>query len=164
LNNEARRHQMTEVLALVQEQMADIAALQKKQAELTASAEAADGMVEVTVNAHGHLVKTVIDESYLDEYEFEELPDHITEAAQAAARKAARRVAELMAPITERRQGLPSLSQIIEGAPDLRDFTPPWLDPFGATRPRQDPEGSDGRDEATFPTVKEMDRWPKSSE
>jgi hypothetical protein len=155
---------MTDVLALVQEQMADIAAVQRRQAELTASAEAADGMVEVTVNAQGHLVKTVIDESYLDDFEFEELPNHITAAAQAAAREAARRLAEMMAPITERRQGLPSISQIIEGAPDLRDLTPPWLDPFGATRPRQDPNDSEGRDETALPTVKERDRWPKSSE
>ncbi|MDT5208827.1 MAG: hypothetical protein QOF67_1242, partial [Mycobacterium sp.] len=58
---------MTDVLALVREQIADIAALQKTQAELTATGEAADGMVEVTVNAGGQLLKTVIDESYLDE-------------------------------------------------------------------------------------------------
>jgi len=145
---------MTEVLALVHEQMADIAAVQRKQAELTASGTAADGLVEVTVNAQGHLIKTVIDEAYLEDFEFEELSDHITEAAQAAAREAARRVAEMMAPITERRQGLPSLSEIVEGAPDLRDLTPPWLDPFGAARPRQDPGESDGTDDTAFPTVR----------
>jgi DNA-binding protein YbaB len=164
LNNETRRHQMTEVLAMVQEQMADIAAVQRKQAELTATAEAAEGMVAVTVNAHGQVVETVIDESYLDDFEFEELPDHITKAAQAAAQTAAQKVAELMVPITERRQGLPSLSQVIEGAADLRDLAPSWLDPFGVARPRQAPDDSDRRDETTFPTVKEMDRWPKSSE
>jgi DNA-binding protein YbaB len=70
-------------------------------------------------------MKTVIDESYLDEYEFDELGDHITEAAEAASRDAARRVAEMMAPISERRKGLPSLSEVMEGAPDLRDLAPP---------------------------------------
>lgn len=164
MNNDARRHQMSEVLALVQEQMADIAVVQRKQAELTATADAADGMVEVTVDAHGHLIKTDIDESYLDDFEFEELPDHITAAAQAAAREAARRVADMMAPITRRREGLPSLSQIVEGAPDLRDLTPPWLDPFGADKRQQSPDDGDRSGETRFPTVKETDRWPTSSE
>lgn len=147
------RHQFTEVLAVVQEQMADIAAVHKKQAELTATGAAADGLVEVTVNAYGQLMKTVIDESYLDEYEFDELGDHITEAAEAAAREAARRMAEMMAPISERRKGLPSLSQVMEGAPDLRDLAPPWLDPFAAAqspRTRDDDSG----EETAFPTVR----------
>jgi len=59
-----------------------------------------------------------------------------------------------MAPISERRQALPSLSEIVEGAPDLRDLTPPWLDPFGVARPRRNPDDSDGGDETTFPTVR----------
>jgi DNA-binding protein YbaB len=145
---------MTEVLAQVQEQMSDIAAVQRRQAELKATGESADGMVKVTVNAHGQLVETVIDESYLDEYEFEELSGHITEAAQTAAREAARRVAEMMAPITERRMALPSMSEIVEGAPDLRDFTPPWRDSFGVAEPRKDTDDRDGGDDTTLPTVR----------
>jgi DNA-binding protein YbaB len=153
LNNEARRHQLTEVLALVQEQMADIAAAQRKQAEVTATATAADGLVEVTVNAHGHLLKTIIDETYLDEFEFEELSDHITEAAQAAVRTAASRVSELMAPIAARRQALPPLSEMVDGAPDLRDITPQALESFVVAAPRADPD-DDGTDESAFPTVR----------
>jgi DNA-binding protein YbaB len=152
LSNDARRHQFTEVLALAQEQMAEIAAVQRKQAQLTATGVAADGLVEVTVNAHGQLVKTVIDESYLDDYEFEELADHITEAAHAAARDAGQRVAEMMVPISERRKRFPGLSEIVDGAPDLRDLAPSWLDPFAA--PRQNPNENDGRDDTTFPTVR----------
>jgi DNA-binding protein YbaB len=152
LSNDALRHEMTDVLALVQEQLADIAAVQRKQAELTASATAADGLVEVTVNAHGHLINTVIDETYLDEFEFEELSDHITEAAQAAAGDALRLVAEMMAPIRERRNELPALSEIMEGAPDLRDLTPAELAPYPVASPQQTPD--DGRDESAFPTVR----------
>jgi DNA-binding protein YbaB len=153
LDNDAMRHQMTDVLAMVQEQLADIAAVQRKQAELTATAGAADGLVEVTVNAAGQLTKTVIDESYLDEHEFDELADHITEAAQAAIGEATRRVAEMMAPISERRRGLPSLSQVMDGAPDLRDLAPPWLDPFTVARRPGIPD-DDGNDENSFPTVR----------
>jgi DNA-binding protein YbaB len=145
---------MTEVLALAQEQLADIAAVQKKQAKLTASASAADGLVEVTVNNCGHVLKTVIDESYLDEYEFEELADHITEAAQTAARTAALRVSEMMGPIDERRKAFPSLSEIVEGAPDLRDLMPPGLDPFSMAGPRRDAGRDEGGEETAFPTVR----------
>jgi DNA-binding protein YbaB len=144
---------MTEVLALVQEQMADIAAMQKKQAEITAKGAAAGGMVEVTVNAHGHLVETVIDESYLDEHEFKELAGHVTEAAQAAVKDAARRVTEMMVPISERRKRFPSLSDFIDGAPDLRDLVPPGPRPDSAGS-RHDHVDDDGREENAFPTVR----------
>lgn len=143
---------MTDVLALVQEQLADIAAVQKQQAELTATGAAADGMVEVTVNVAGHVLKTVIDESYLEEHEFDELSDHITEAAQAAARDAARLAAEMMGPINERRKRFPSLSDIVDGAPDLRDLAPAWPQP--TTTARQDADDRDGPEESTFPTVR----------
>ena len=154
MNNESRRHQLTEVLALVEEQMADIAEVQRKQAELTASAQAADGLVEVTVNAHGHLTDTVIDETYLDEFEFEELAGHITEAAQTAIRTVAARVAELMAPITARRQALPPLSTVVEGAPDLRDLTPTPVESAVVAAPRADPDHNDDTDYSAYPTVR----------
>ena len=154
LNNDELRHEVTEVLAHVQEQMADIAVMQKKRAALTVTGTAADGMVEVTVNAQGHLVKTVIDEAYLDQHEFEELSDHITEAAQDAADAAVRQVAEMMVPIGERRQRFPSLSDIVDGAPDLRELVPSWLHPVAAPGPRHGHDDDDGREESVFPTVK----------
>jgi DNA-binding protein YbaB len=152
LSNDALRHEMTEVLALVQEQLADIAAVQKRQAELTATAAAADGLVEVTVNAAGHVINTEIDEAYLDEHDFDELSDHITEAAQAAARDAAQLATEMMGPINERRKRFPSLSDIVEGAPDLRDLAPAWLQP--TVTAHQDADDGDGQDDSTFPTVR----------
>ncbi|MFV8048814.1 YbaB/EbfC family nucleoid-associated protein [Mycobacterium sp. 48b] len=153
MSNDALRHQMTEVLALVQEQMADIAAVQRAQAQLTASAEAADGLVEVTVDARGHVVETVIDETYLDEYELEELGGHVTEAAQSAAQLVAQRSAALMMPIDERRRMMPSLSDIVDDAPDLRDLTRSvYGNDDEAVRASQ-PEDDD-RDESAFPTVR----------
>jgi DNA-binding protein YbaB len=154
LNNDELRHEMTEVLALVQEQMADIAAMQEKRAAVTATAMAADGMVEVTVNAQGHLIKTVIDEAYLDDHEFDELSDHITKAAQDAASDAARQITEMLVPINERRKQFPALSDIVDGVPDLRDLVPSWLQPVAATGPRQEHDHDDGREESAFPTVR----------
>jgi DNA-binding protein YbaB len=154
LGNDELRHEMTEVLALVQEQLADIAAVQKRQAALSASSAVADGLVEVTVNSAGHVIKTVIDESYLDEYEFDELSDHITEAAQSAARDVARRVSEMMMPIGERRKRFPSLSEFVDGAPDLRDLVPPWPEPVAAASPRHEHDDDDGTEDSGFPTVR----------
>ncbi|MGV9800137.1 YbaB/EbfC family nucleoid-associated protein [Mycobacterium sp. NPDC003449] len=144
---------MTEVLALVSEQMADIAAMQQEQAQLTATGEAADGLVVVTVNAQGHVIGTAIDESYLDEFEFEELGEHLTAAAQSAAQAAADEVAAMMVPLGERRRMMPALSEIVDGAPDLRDLTDSVLGhdgPIGPPRGRDD----DGLDESAFPTVR----------
>lgn len=152
MSNDALRHQMTEVLALVQEQMADIAAVQREQAQLTANAKAADGLVEVTVDARGHVVETVIDETYLDEYELEELGGHVTEAAQSAAQLVAQRSAALMMPIEERRRMMPSLSDVVDSAPDLRDLTRAVYGNDDAVRPGE-PEDDD-RDESAFPTVR----------
>jgi len=145
---------MTDVLAQVQEQMADLAAVQRKQAELIASATAADGLIEVTVNAHGHLTHTVIDETYLDEFEFEDLAGHITEATQTAIRNAATQVQAMMAPILERRKSLPGLSEIIDGAPDLRDFKAPAFESSVVVARRTDRDGDAGTDESAFPTVR----------
>lgn len=153
MTNDALRHQVAEVMALVEAQLADITAVRDKQAKLTATSAAANGMVEVTVDVQGRLTKTVIDESYLEDHEFEALADHITEAAQAAARDAARRGAAMMAPISERRKALPGLSEIVEGAPDLRNLVPPWLDAFADAQPPQAPD-DDASGETAFPTVR----------
>ncbi|MDV3124010.1 YbaB/EbfC family nucleoid-associated protein [Mycobacterium sp. 21AC1] len=153
MSNDALRHQMTEVLALVSEQMADIAAVQREQAQLTASAEAADGLVAVTVDARGHVIETVVDESYLEEYELEELGGHVTSAAQSAAQLVAQRAAALMVPIDERRRMMPPLSDIVDGAPDLRDLTRSVFGNDDALGVPPGPE-DDGRDESAFPTVR----------
>ena len=121
---------------------------------LTTAGKAADGMVEVTVNAHGQLLKTVIDENYLDEYEFEQLADHITEAAQAAVRDAAQRMTEMMAPLSERRKRFPSLSEFVDGAPDLRDLVPEWPQPVASTSTRNERGDVDGLHDSAFPTVR----------
>lgn len=152
MSNDEARHELAEVMALVEEQMADIAAVQKKQRAVRASASAADGAVEVTVNALGQLVKVTIDDSYLEDHEFEELGEHIAEAASAAVEDAGRQVAALMAPIAERRKAFPSLSDIAEGAPDLRDLLQPVLDV--AADPVADARGDGAVEGGGFPKVR----------
>jgi DNA-binding protein YbaB len=129
VSNDAARHDLNDLLARVQEQMADFATLQKKRAALTARASTAEGTVEVTVNAQGTVVRTVIDEAYFDEFDLPELGNYITSAAQTAAQEVWRRSAELLAPLTERRSRMPSLSDHIEGAPDVGNLLSGFDDP-----------------------------------
>jgi DNA-binding protein YbaB len=122
VSNDAARHELGDLLALVQEQMADIATMQKKRATLTAHASTADGTVEVTVNAQGTVVKTTIDDTYFTDFDVADLGDHVTAAAQAAAREVWRRSAELIQPLAQRRGKLPLPSDVVGGVPDLRDL------------------------------------------
>lgn len=130
LNNNAAGDRLGEVLARLRDQLAGIEAVQKEQAALVVCGRAAEGSVEVTVNARGQLVKAVIEKSFLDDHDFDELGDYITEAAQSAAADAARRVAEMLAPINERHNAFPSFSDIVAGLPDPRDVIPPGLEAF----------------------------------
>jgi DNA-binding protein YbaB len=119
------------VLADLRDQLSDFVAVRKELAGLEVSAAVAEGSVEVTVNAHGQVIKTLIDECYLDEYGFDELGGHITEAAQAAAGQAAQRVAKTLAPINERHKGFASFSDLVQGLPDVEDLMPPGFEVFG---------------------------------
>ncbi|MEZ0363593.1 YbaB/EbfC family nucleoid-associated protein [Mycobacterium sp. pUA109] len=143
---------MEDVLARVQEQMGELAAIQQKQAALTALATAADGTVEVSVDAHGKVIKTVIDEFYLEEFDFADLGGYITAAAQAAARDVNTRAAELMVPLREARQKFPSLSDIVDGAPDLRSLFDDLHADDGAVPSAEDDNGWD--EPTVYPTVR----------
>jgi DNA-binding protein YbaB len=143
LDNDGARERLGEAWARLQSQLADIAALEEKQAALRANGRAADGVVEVTVDARGQLVEVVIDEDYLRDHKLAELGEHITEAARMAAADAGRRVAQLMAPLTERFGSFSSLSEKIRGAGDLEDLLSGGWDSFArAASPAQDLPGA----------------------
>ncbi|MGE2818039.1 YbaB/EbfC family nucleoid-associated protein [Mycobacterium heidelbergense] len=161
MSNETMRDRLDEVLAGLQSQLADVAAAQKKQAALRVEGRAAEGTVEVTVNARGQVVNVVIDTSYLDEHDFDELGGHVLQAAQAAVREAGQQVAALLAPINQRDKAFPALSDIVEDITQLRDAMPAGLDDFAAGAPWKKASGvsvggrdDDGDDEARFPTVR----------
>lgn len=161
LSNEAAHGRMADVMAGLRDQLSDISAMQKKQAVLKFTAQAADGKVEATVDARGQLVKLVVDKSYLDNHDFENLGDHIAEAARAAAKGANRRVAEMLAPINERHKEFLLFSDVLKGVRHPKDLMPPELNAFAGSP--EGPEGSpaspaggrydDGGD-AAFPTVR----------
>ncbi|HET6734015.1 YbaB/EbfC family nucleoid-associated protein [Mycobacterium sp.] len=124
MDNDGARHELTEALALVQEHMADLAIVTKKRAALSATATAADGTVVVTVNAEGIVSETAVEEAYFEGHDVVELGRFITSAAQAAAGDLQRQTAELFAPLAERRARFPSLADVVDGAPDIRNLVP----------------------------------------
>ncbi|OBI09684.1 hypothetical protein A5714_19380 [Mycobacterium sp. E2462] len=153
MDNDAMNHDLTHVLSLVQEQMRDLAVMQQRRAALTATATAADGTVEITVDAQRMVTNTVIDESYLDEYEFADLAGHITAAAQQAVQEIERQSAALLAPLNQRRQDISSLSGLVADLPDFGSLLSGLSAPEGT--PSRLRDGGDAQDEdPSFPTVR----------
>ena len=156
MNNDGVQHDLTHVLALVQEQMREVSVMQQRRSELTAKGDAADGLVEVTVDAQRMITRTVIDDSYLDEFEFADLAGHVTTAAQGAIRKVDRMAAELLTPLTARRQEISSFAGLVADAPDFADL----IAGLGATaasgdRPRHAYHDGDGVEEdPRYPTLR----------
>lgn len=122
MNSDDVEHDVTNILSLVQEQMHELSVMQQRRSELTAKGTAADGTVQVTINAGCMVTDTVIDESYLDDFEFADLGTHITTAAQQAVQEIERRAAAMLAPMTERRREISSLSGIVADAPDFGEL------------------------------------------
>jgi DNA-binding protein YbaB len=153
VDNDAARHELVEALALVQEHMADLALVQTKRAGLSATATAAGGTVVITVNAQGIVSNTVVDESYLDDYALADLGNYVTAAAQAAAGDVQRQSAELLAPLAERRERFPSLSDVVNGAPDIRDLVSQFH-PVGQARLSASDGDHDAEAAGNYPTVR----------
>src|SRR4051812_42171167 len=105
---------------MVEEQMRDLAEIQEKRSALTATAVAADGAVEVTIDAERRVSGIVIDESYLEDFEFTELGGHIIDASRAALADLEARAAALLEPLTRRREAINALPNPLTDAPDFQ--------------------------------------------
>jgi len=154
MSNDSLRSEFNQVLALVQEQMRDLSHIEQRRSVMTATAAAADGLVEVTVNAQRTVVKTVVDDSYLEDFELAELGDHVTGAAQAAVRQLDARAQELLAPMNERRKAVSEISGNVIGLPGFREALAEvsamgdrLTSPSEPTEPRE-------ADASSFPTIR----------
>ncbi len=154
MSNDATSQDFTHVLALVQEQMQGLSVMQERRAALTATATAADGTVEITVDAQRTVTKTVVDETYLDEFELSDLGGYITTAAQQAAQEIDRQSAALLAPLTQRRQEISSLSGLVADAPDFGDLITGLGSLAAPPASRPDDGGDDLEEHSPFPTVR----------
>src|SRR3982751_3353758 len=119
MNNDAFSQDLGEVMALARDHLRELSAAQQKRMTITGTGTAADGLVEVTVDAQRMVTSTVIDDAYVVDYELADLGGHVTTAAQAAAREVERRGAELLAPLQRGRDAISALSGTLTDAPDL---------------------------------------------
>jgi hypothetical protein len=104
-------------------QMAKIAELQRKRVALTASSSVMHGRITVTVNADGTVIETRFAPN-IGDLTYSEIARGMTQAAQAAAVDVARKVSELMAPLREHREALPTLSELVEGLQEFEKMIP----------------------------------------
>ncbi|WP_197376633.1 YbaB/EbfC family nucleoid-associated protein [Mycolicibacterium baixiangningiae] len=156
MSNDSIRNDFGQVLALVQEQMRDLSNIQQQRSTMMAKATAADGMVEVTVNAQRTVVKTVVDESYLEDHEFTDLGGHITSAAQAAVRQLDKRSEALLAPMNERRKAVSEISGNVIGLPGFREALAEVTAMGDAmqAQPKPTENDGDGDVDSSFPTIR----------
>lgn len=121
MDNDRLSEDFGEVMALVDEQMRDLAVMQEKRKALMATATAARGTVEVSVDAHKVVTAVEVDDAYLEEFEFDDLGGFVVAAAQAAAREVDRQGAALLAPLSERREAISGMSGAVE-VPEFGDI------------------------------------------
>lgn len=143
-----------ELIELMQDQMRDVSALQAKRSALVAKVTAADGAVEVKVDARGAVTDVVIEETYLNDFELAELGGHIVDAARKATTEVGRQTARLLEPLSQRRKAMRSMSEIAQDLPDFAEvlslINPPTDTP-DAAEARADGDGPDG---SSYPKVR----------
>jgi DNA-binding protein YbaB len=155
MDNEAIRHDFAEVMALAQDQMRELSAAQQQRVSLSATGTAADGLVEVTVDAQRTVTSTLIQESYLQEFELADLGGHITTAARAAADEVERRGAALFAPLAKRRQTISALTGTMVDVPDFSELMSRMnLDTPVAEETQADDGDEDWPEDARVPRVR----------
>ncbi len=93
----------------------------QERTQLTAVGVAANKRVTVVVNADGHVIETRLAPDY-SELSRSELAAAITAAAQQAIGEIRRRTSELIAPIKQRHDQMPKISELIPGMPDLTEL------------------------------------------
>ncbi|WP_040804431.1 YbaB/EbfC family nucleoid-associated protein [Nocardia concava] len=137
--NERARADFTDILEDFRDQMRNITQLQQQRAALTASASVRGKRVTVTVNADGTLIETKFG-SGIEDLDYQEIAKAVTEAAQQACAEVARRGREVMAPVSQNRNRLPKLAELVPDMPDLaRELQIPEP-PVVSTAPPKSPE------------------------
>lgn len=154
MSNDAARHDVDELVARVEEQMRDLAVMQEKRSALTATAAVADGAVEVTIDAERRLSAVVIDESYLEEFEFTELGGHIVDASRTAFADLEARSAALLEPLTRRHEAINALPNPLTDVPDFQDLFKILQSTVLSPPTGETGHSSDDDEGSSYPTVR----------
>lgn len=131
--NDALRADVDELLATLERQRRDLAEAQTRLASMTVTAWSSDNLVRVESNAAGVPVRVHLEPEAFKRSTPEKLGRSITEAVQAAARRATEAAEQAYAPVEEVAGDVPDLPDLVPGAPSIRalvdslfpDPTPP---------------------------------------
>ncbi|RDI43611.1 YbaB/EbfC family nucleoid-associated protein [Nocardia mexicana] len=121
--NETLKTDLADLLETVNDQIRSLEEAHRQRAQLTATASVYEGRVRVTVNADSVVVQTRFADD-IDDLTFSEIAEGVTAAAQAAAAEVTRRAEKLIEPMRRARSRLPTLSDLVEGLPDLQTKVP----------------------------------------
>ncbi|RJO72089.1 YbaB/EbfC family DNA-binding protein [Nocardia panacis] len=120
---EPSRSELIDVIESFQETMTSIARAQQQQAQLTATAHAAQRRVTVVVNAKGIVIETRFTED-ITELTPQELATAVTAAAQDAAKQVDGKTKEIIDGLQAEQARLPKMSDFLEGLPDFEKMVP----------------------------------------
>ncbi|NKS97164.1 hypothetical protein GS498_07345 [Rhodococcus hoagii] len=155
--NTVLRDRVDTMLERLHEQTAALAAAQGAAANLTAEGASADGLVRVTVDASGTVVSTRLDPAAFSRSTPERLADSFSAAAQAASHEVRTRATELMTPVAAMAAEFPDLTDLVPGAPSIRNLVPTVATGFAAATP-QDAADADDRHDWRAPILREAHR------
>lgn len=105
------------VLGGLQEQLRQVAEIERQRAELTVSAATPDARVTATVDANGHLIDLAFS-SDIGSMGYDEIAAAVVATTRRAVAESVRRSSELFEPLNEYRTRMPQLSELFEGMPD----------------------------------------------
>ncbi|MEV6874901.1 YbaB/EbfC family nucleoid-associated protein [Amycolatopsis sp. NPDC051128] len=160
------KDQMDTLLENFERQTAQLRDAQAAAAETTAQVSSPDGLVRATIDAGGSLAKLEFAPNTFERTTPARLANTVETLVRQGSSQVKRKIADLMAPITE---GLPDLADLVDGAPSLAGLVPPIPDfreeePAEAPRPEslEDPAaGSIMRNDQVPPPVPAPKPTPK---
>ncbi|NKY26824.1 YbaB/EbfC family nucleoid-associated protein [Nocardia gamkensis] len=120
--NEALRDQVDSLLEIFEQQRNDLAEAQSTLATTTVTAWSSNNLIRVLSNAAGVPVEVHVEPDAFKRSTPEKLGHSITEAVQAAARLALEATQQAVAPLEASAGGIPDLSDLVPGAPSIRDL------------------------------------------
>ncbi|WP_233611274.1 YbaB/EbfC family nucleoid-associated protein [Amycolatopsis sp. WAC 01376] len=119
--NAAMKDQVDTLLEQFERQTAQLRDAQEAASQTSATVVSQDGLVRATIDATGTLAKLEIQPNAFERTTPAQLANTVLTLVRQGSLQVKQQVADLMAPITE---GLPDLSDLIEGAPSLQGLMP----------------------------------------
>jgi DNA-binding protein YbaB len=119
--NAAMKDQVDTLLEQFERQTAQLRDAQEAASQMSATVVSQDGLVRATIDATGTLAKLEIQPNAFERTNPAQLANTVLTLVRQGSLQVKQQVADLMAPITE---GLPDLSDLIDGAPSLQGLMP----------------------------------------